>query len=160
MPRSSLPPVGFRFDLKFFDSKTKAPFIEGDGPDGSFQSVSGISIEFEVQNVKEGSSPAVPKAPMKPIFPDLVLSRGVLLESKILNWVFTLIKDAKMVVTPLDLELTLKNDQGDPLMQFKFFRTWPRKWSISDFNAMESNLVIETLELAYEYFEPKIINPS
>lgn len=160
MPRSSLPPVGFRFDLKFYDSKTKAPYIESDGPDASFQSVSGISVEFEVQNVKEGSSPTVPKAPMKPIFPDLVLTRGILLESKILTWVFTLISDARMVVTPLDLELTLINDTGEPLILFKFFKTWPRKWSISDFNAMESSLVIETLELAYEYFEPKIINPA
>jgi phage tail-like protein len=29
---------------------------------------------------------------------------------------------------------------------------WPKKWSVSDFSAETSDVVIETLELAYQTF--------
>ncbi len=155
MARSSLPPVGFRFELKFFESETQAPFIDSEGPDACFQEVSGMSVEFEVESVADGASPSVPKLPKKPVFPDLVLKRGLLLESKILSWIFTLLEDSQMEVTPLDVEVSLKNEEGQPLLNFRFYKAWPKKWGISDFNAMDSGLVIETLELSYEYFKPK-----
>ena len=155
MPRNSLPPVGFRFDLKFFDARTKAPYVATDEPDASFQEVSGLSVDFEVQTVKDGNLPTVLKLPVKPVFPDLVLKRGLLLETQILTWIFSLLRDSSMQVQPLELELSLKNEVGDPLINFRFFNAWPKKWSLGDFNAMESSLVIETLELSYQSFEPK-----
>ena len=35
---------------------------------------------------------------------------------------------------------------------FSFINAWPVKWSISDLKATENAILIETLELSYDYF--------
>ncbi|NEQ54964.1 MAG: phage tail protein, partial [Leptolyngbya sp. SIO3F4] len=42
---------------------------------------------------------------------------------------------------------------SEPLMSWKVINAWPKKWSISDFNAEQNAIAIETLELNYNYFE-------
>ena len=43
--------------------------------------------------------------------------------------------------------------QGDPLAFWSFEQAWPVKWSVSDFNAQDSTIAIETLELTYTRFQ-------
>jgi len=33
---------------------------------------------------------------------------------------------------------------------------WPKKWSVSDFNAQENSIVVETIDLSYKYFKVKL----
>jgi hypothetical protein len=54
---------------------------------------------------------------------------------------------------PTTVNVTLLNENHEPLAEtYSFIRAWPVKWSVSDFKAQENGLVIETLELAFNYF--------
>ena len=156
MAKRPLPPVGFRFNVNFFYGGTSDPFTLRDGPDACFQSISGISVEFESETVPDGANARyVQKLPKKPIFPNLVLKRGLLMGSEIFNWVNGMLTHSNVEFQPLNVEVNLINESGDSLLNVLFVNAWPSKWSISDFNAMESSVVIETLELTYQYFQIK-----
>ena len=46
------------------------------------------------------------------------------------------------------------NDKHIPLNVWHVFNAYPTKMDISEFNAEQNTLVIETLELTYQYFKP------
>jgi phage tail-like protein len=49
--------------------------------------------------------------------------------------------------------VTLLNEKNTPLQTYNIVNAWPKKWSVSDFNAQESKIVVETMELSYQYFK-------
>ena len=87
-------------------------------------------------------------------YSNLVLKRGLLIEgSALAAWVRNTIgADLSEPIQPKQVYLKLLNDEGQPLAFWSFENAWPVKWSLSDFNAQDSNLVIETLELSYTWF--------
>lgn len=142
------PPVGFHFKVEFDLSGINEN-------DFRFQEVSGISTELETTSIKEGGENRfLHHLPVRAKYNDLVLKRGLLNDSTLLDWC----KDAieNLSIAPTNVWVTLLNEQQEPLQTYSFINAWPKKWSISNFNAQESKLVVETLELAYQYF--KIIN--
>jgi phage tail-like protein len=48
--------------------------------------------------------------------------------------------------------VSLLDEQGSVLTMWEFTRALPVKWSISNFNAQENALVLETLEFSYQTF--------
>lgn len=153
MARRPTPPVGFHFNVKFYDSTTGQPFTQREGPDACFQAISGISVEFESETVQDGANARyVQKLPKKPVFPNLGLKRGFLVESEIFNWLNQTLTNSEVKFKPLDVEINLVNETGTSLLNVRFIKAWPRKWALSDFDAMTSGLVIETMELTYQYF--------
>jgi len=48
--------------------------------------------------------------------------------------------------------VSLLNEQHQPIKTWQIHRAWPKKWSVSDFNAKENSVVVETLELSYSHF--------
>jgi phage tail-like protein len=50
------------------------------------------------------------------------------------------------------VQVSLLNEQHQPLKTWKIVNAWPKKWTVSDFNAQENSLVVETLELSYSYY--------
>jgi len=64
------------------------------------------------------------------------------------------IEDAVMnfVFKPTEVLVFLLNEKHEPLSSWTFTRAWPVKWQISDLKSTGSEVVIETLELAYAYF--------
>jgi len=44
------------------------------------------------------------------------------------------------------------NEKGEPLRTWNVVHAIPKKWLVSDLNANESSVVIETMELTYRYF--------
>ncbi len=74
------------------------------------------------------------------------------MQSTLTNWV----RDAgNLSIQPATIIVALLNEKKEPLMAYRFLNAYPLKWSISG-NAESSSLVIESLELYYQYF--KIIN--
>ena len=47
----------------------------------------------------------------------------------------------------------LMNEDTIPVSSWLFFKTYPVSWSTSDLNANENQVVIDTLELAYQRFQ-------
>ncbi|MBG6132812.1 phage tail-like protein [Aquimarina sp. EL_43] len=138
------PPVGFHFRVEFINI--------GNDNDVRFQSVGGLNMELEVENIKEGGQNLFEhKLPGRSKFSDLTLKRGLLLDSDIIKWIKNALYNKEF--EPVDMNISLLNSDHTALLTWKIFRAWPRKWSISDLNATENSIMVETLEIVYNYFE-------
>ena len=116
-----------------------------------FREVSGLTMELEQETVTEGGENRfVHKVPVRASYPDLVLKRGLIAESAVTEW----IRDAVQgfVIRPITLSVMLLDRDLEPLRTFAVVNAWPKKWTVSEFNAETSDIVVETLELAYNYF--------
>jgi phage tail-like protein len=139
------PPVGFHFRVEFT--------LDGvqDG-DIRFQEVSGLSAELGVEEVVEGGENRFShRLPTRAKYSNLILKRGLLTDSRLIAWCIDAIEN--FIFEPTTVNVTLLNENHEPLAEaYSFVRAWPVKWAVSDFKAQENSLVVETLELAYNYF--------
>ncbi len=137
------PPWGFYYRVEFGVSKNKN--------DVRFQTVSGLSVEYDTEEYKEGGENRFThKLPVRTKYSDLVLKRGMLTDSEVINWFFRAFRDRDF--QPTDLNVILMNEKSEPLRTWQVAHAIPRKWLVSDLNAGENSVVIETLELSYRYF--------
>lgn len=137
------PPPGFHFKVEFVGI--------GNDNDVRFQSVSGLSVEFDTETFKEGGENRFEhKLPVRTKYPDLSLKRGMLTDSALIAWVLDSLQNR--VFKPAQVNVTLLNEEHQPLKTWSVFHAWPRKWSVSDFNAQENSIVVETMDLSYNYF--------
>jgi phage tail-like protein len=137
------PPWSFYYKVEFS--------ISGDKNDARFQTVSGLSVEYEYENYKEGGENRFEhKLPVRTKYADLTLKRGMLTDSKVIKWFLDAFRDRKF--EPTDINVILMNEKSEPLRTWKVAHAVPKKWLISDLNANENSIVIETLELTYRYF--------
>ena len=90
------------------------------------------------------------KLPVRTKYPDLSLKRGMLTDSKVIKWCLDALQNR--VFQPADVNVTLLNEKHQPIKTWQIHRAWPKKWSVSDFNASENSVVVETLELSYSHF--------
>ena len=139
------PPLSFYFKVEF-------PNISKNPDDSSFQTVSGLSVEFDTESVKEGGENSFEhKLPTRSKSTDLVLKRGLLTNSEVIQWC----RDAfeNMIFQPTTVLVKLLNEKGDTLRTWNIVHAWPRKWTVSDFTSTDNTVVVETLELTYHYFK-------
>ena len=137
------PPWSFYFRVEFGISKNK--------DDIRFQSVSGLAVEYDMEEFKEGGENRFThKLPVRTKYSDLVLKRGMLTDSEVIKWCLGAFRDRDF--EPSDITVTLMNEKSEPLKVWKVVHAVPRKWQASDLNANENAVVIETLELSYRYF--------
>lgn len=138
------PPVGFHFKVEFINV--------GNDNDVRFQSVGGLNMELEVESVKEGGQNLFEhKIPGRSKFSDLTLKRGLLLDSEVIKWLKEALYDKEF--KPISMNIHLLNNEHKPLLTWKVFRAWPKKWSVSDLNSTDNSIMVETLEIAYNYFK-------
>lgn len=137
------PPWGFYYKVEFEISKTSN--------DVRFQSVSGLTVEYDYENFKEGGENRFEhKLPVRTKYADMVLKRGMLTDSKVIEWFLEAFRDRKF--SPTDLNIILMNEKKGIVRTWKVAHAIPKKWLVSDFNASENSIVIETMELTYRYF--------
>lgn len=137
------PPVGFSFDVS----------VEGimGLNEGSFQEVSGLNVKFGTEEVVEGGENRfVHRLPTPPKYENLVLKRGMLKGSSLINWVRTSVERFKFV--PKMVVVKLLDASGQPLISWRFSNAYPVSLRISEFKSQENAMVIETLELSFDYF--------
>jgi phage tail-like protein len=138
------PPVAFHFRVE----------IGLDGlsdKDVRFQEVSGITRELGVEQVAEGGENRFEhRLPARGKFGNLVLKRGLLTDSGMVEWIRNAIENFEFA--PADVLVSLLNENHEPLSAWSFAGAWPVKWSVSDLKSTENGIVVETLELAYRYF--------
>lgn len=145
-PGGYYPPVGFHFKVEFVGI--------GNDNDIRFQSVSGLSIEYDSESFKEGGENRFEhKLPLRTKYADLSLKRGMLTDSKVIEWCMKAFVNREF--KPVQVNVILLNEKHEPLKRWEVIDAWPKKWSVSDLNAQENSVVIETLDLAYKYFNVK-----
>lgn len=139
------PPVGFHFMVRF--SGVGLPMI-----DNRFQEVGGLSSELGIEEFQEGGENRfVHRLPTLPKYGNLTLKRGLMTHSGLIRWCRDAIEN--FIFEPVTVDVILLNELHVPTgPSYSFVNAWPVKWSVSDFKAQENALVIETLELSYNYF--------
>ncbi len=137
------PPWGFYYRVEFSISQNRN--------DVRFQSVSGLSVEYDFEEYREGGENRfVHKLPGRTKYSDLVLKRGMLTDSEVTQWCLAAFRDRDF--RPSDISIILMNEKGEPLRAWNIAHAIPKKWVVSDFNSTDNAIVIETLELTYRYF--------
>ena len=138
------PPVGFHF-------RVDIEGITSDGIDIRFQEVSGLNASVGEFTYNEGGENRFTHRMADRVsYEKLVLKRGMLIGSKLIAW----FKDAveSFSFDPKDVVVTLLNADHEPLESWSFVKAYPVKWSVSSFNAQQNEIVIETIELSFQYF--------
>ena len=137
------PPWGFYYRVAFGISQSKN--------DVRFQSVSGLSVEYDMEEFKEGGENRFThKLPVRTKYADLVLKRGMLTDSEVTKWFLSAFRDRDF--KPSDISIILMNELGEPLRTWNVVHAIPKKWLVTDLNANDNTIVVETLELMYRYF--------
>jgi phage tail-like protein len=146
-------PLGvFNFYLTLVDSQNLAGtlisaalnyFVAG------FSECSGIEATMEVFEYKEGGvNDHVRKFPTRASHSNITLKHGVIyLYDDLWNWHNGFVQGNG---TRKDGLIVLQNESRLPAKIWKFKRGLPMKWSGPSLNASQSNVAIESLEIAHE----------
>lgn len=129
--------------------------IEGSA-DTSFQEVSGISAELELEPfVEGGENRFVYQLPKAVKHPNLVLKRGVAkIDSDLVRWCKSVLEqDYINAIQTKRLEVRLLNEKGQPVRSWSFANAYPIKWGMADFKSTGNEVAIENIELAYSFAE-------
>src|SRR5882724_10230617 len=135
---SYYPPVGFHFKVEILG-------LPPDDSDMRFSEVGGLSVDIGTEELIEGGENRyVQKYPTRVKYPELVLKRGLLVNSKIRSWIQGCIDSLE--ITPKNIDVKLLNQSHQPLMTWHLINAYPTKWSVSDLNATNNVVVIESLQ--------------
>lgn len=138
--------VGFYFSLSF------------GGEDAAFKEVSGISKELSIEEVASGGENRFKyRLPNISSSKNLILKRAIVSSgSQLITWCSSTIDDGLAnAIQTKDVAVNLLNNKGEVLVKWTFYNAYPVNYSVSDLKSQESELVMETIELAYNYFDIK-----
>ena len=135
------PPLGFHFKVEFSDFPGEY----------QFQSVSGLTVDVETEDIEEGGENRFKHTiPVRTRYQNLVLKRGLVVDSDLIKWCRDAVENFSF--KPTNLIVKLLNEKHEPLLSWNVVHAWPVKLSMADFNAEENKIAIETIELSYNYF--------
>ncbi|WP_299767679.1 phage tail protein [uncultured Dokdonia sp.] len=138
-------PVGFYFSIAFDDLEQCF-----------FQEVSGLSNEMNVEEVVSGGENRFKyRIPTVSTSKNLVLKRGMFPKtSSLLKWCEDTLEGGwSALIQTKTVKIHLLNEGGTVMMKWIFHGAYPVKYAVSDLKSQENELLIETLELAYTYFQ-------
>jgi phage tail-like protein len=144
------PPVSFNFEVKIAGISS--------ANDSSFSEASGLESEREVVEIVEGGENRFShRLPGRGKFGNLVLKRGVMVSSSALfDWCKEILEaDLGKALKPKDIDVSLLDPDGSPLMTWNLTKAWPVKWNVAGFNAQESKIAVEKLEFAFAHLSRK-----
>lgn len=142
------------FQTNFYFSVT----ITGDSSasDAAFQEASGFNAQLDVEEVASGGENRFKfRLPTAVTYQNLVLKRGVTTAaSPLVAWCKQIFSGgfAQPVVCK-NVLLNLLDQNGKTSMSWSFVKAYPVKWSIGDLKSQESSVLIESVELAYQYVD-------
>ena len=136
--------VNFHFSVSFALDGAKAVDVK-------FQSVTGLDGTVDIETIKEGGENHYEHVvPTRRKYGPLILKRGLLSPalSGVTTWLQKAFDDGKF--EPLNtVQVTLLDEEHQPLMHWVVNNVWPRSWKLGELNAERGEILIETLELNY-----------
>ena len=82
---------------------------------------------------------------------DITLKRGKFLGSGVLHWARKGLENFEY--SPTNVMISLLNEEHIPLYNWYVINAVPKRLEVSGINAMNAEVVIETLVLSYQYFK-------
>lgn len=141
-------PVAFYFKVVFSATAKTS--------DNSFQDVTGISSEIETESyVEGGENRFVHQLPKSVKHPKLVLKRGIAQKkSPLITWCSAVIDGGFAVsIKPKLVKVYLMNEKKSPIRAWSFANAYPVNWEVENFNSTKNEVVIEKIELNYNYVD-------
>lgn len=139
------PPLGFRFMVQLFSTDRRRVNVV----DFMFQKVSGIGATVETTRmVSGGANEYNYQLPDSISYDDLVLTRGLMVASPLSLTVDAAINRFRFSTN--EALVILLDNTKIPLASWLFYRAIPVAWKLSDLDATENAVVIETITLSYE----------
>lgn len=138
------PPVGFHFSVVFEGLSS--------GTETGFQSVSGIdaTVPNSIDYKEGGENRFTHRFPDRASYGNLTLKRGLLVDSELIGWFRDAVENFRF--RPRNVTVHLLNENHTPLASWQFVNAWPTKWNVEGFDAEQSGIIAETIELSYQYF--------
>jgi phage tail-like protein len=115
-----------------------------------FTEVSGLDVQTDVIEYREGNSPEYHKVKMPGMrkFSNITLKRGSFKgDNQFYDW-FNTVK--LNTIERRDVTIILLNENHEPVVVWKVKNAWPIKVQSTDLKADGNEVAIETLELAHE----------
>lgn len=124
--------------------------VEWGGKRIGFTEVSGLDVETEVIEYRDGASPAYSKIKMPGMqkFSNITMKRGTF---KADNEYFTWWNTVKLnTIERRDITISLLNENHEPVITWKVAQAWPIKVQSTDLKADGNEVAIESMEIAHE----------
>jgi phage tail-like protein len=124
--------------------------VEWGGTKIGFQEVSGLDIEFEMLEYREGSSLEYNKINMPGMvkYTDIVLKRGVFKgDNEFYEWMQT---NKLNTAERRDITIGLLNEAHEPMVVWTVKNAWAKKIQSTDLKAEGNEVAIETLTVCHE----------
>lgn len=124
--------------------------VEWGGTRIGFTEVTGLTIENEVIEYREGNSPEYNKTKMPGLhkFGNITLKRGVFTsDNEYFNWLNTVKLNT---IERRDITISLLNENHEPVVVYKLKSAWPVKIQSPDMKSDANEAAIESIELAHE----------
>jgi phage tail-like protein len=114
-----------------------------------FHSVSGLSVEIEVIEFREGGQNDVThKLPGRVKYPNIVLKQGFSgPASDLLKWTLRIAAGTREAKNG---SIAVYDAKRQVVVTYTISNAWPVKWEGPDFDASSNEVAIETIEIAHE----------
>lgn len=124
--------------------------VEWGGAKIGFTEVTGLNVETDVIEYRDGASPEYHKIKMPGMqkFPNITLKRGTFKgDADFFNWWNTV---ALNTIERRDLTISLLNESHEPVVVWKVKQAWPAKVMSGDLKSDANEVLIESIELVHE----------
>jgi len=124
--------------------------VEWGGAKIGFSEVTGLTVETDVVEYRDGSSPEYHKIKMPGMqkFGNVTLKRGIFQgDNDFFKWWKTV---ALNTIERRDITISLLNENHEPVVVWKIKNAWPTKVQSTDLKSDDNGVAIETIELAHE----------
>lgn len=118
------------------------------GTEAGFNEVSGFDISIDSIEYREGDDPTTPfKLPGLTKYSNITFKHGITDDMELYNWIKDCVegKIERKVVT-----ISALGEDASVIAVWELEEAWPVKYTGPDFNAMGSDVAIESMELAHE----------
>jgi phage tail-like protein len=141
------------------------------GPHGSigFQEVQGLGADIEYEeNPDIANADHTNRTFKKMKYKNLILKKGVfqkgLKDMERVAAIFFNNESARgerqVTVEPVTITIELMNEAGDAVITWELAGAVPVKYEFGALNAMESNILVETMEFQYESMKTTVAGPA
>ena len=116
---------------------------------GGFSEVTGLTLELEVQDYREGGVNGFihKRAGPARYSSNLVLKRGVTASKILWNWYWDVVQGR---VDRKNVSILLMDEAGQEKVRWNFEKAYPVKWTGPDLRAATSDVAVESVELAHK----------
>ena len=124
--------------------------VEWAGTRIGFTEITGLDVETEIIEYRDGSMPEYSKTKMPGMqkFSNITMKRGVFAsDNEFYDWWN---KVALNTIERRDLTISLLDEEHAPVMVWKVKQAWPTKVQSTDLKADGNETAIESIELAHE----------